>query len=159
MSLILKKFFLESVKAWSIAQQWLVEMPANAVEGSTARQDNILNQKRSMNTATLRQELQNRLGANSLFDLVVFGRMAADTTVEFAVCEMPPSSATLVLFLTPGPIALTEVSDCWEVTSLSLVATTSSWIFSGIHHCQLLSPAMAISRHNTSHSRSWRPLF
>ena len=58
-------------------------MPANAFEGSTARLDKILNQKGSLSTATLRQELQNRLGADSVLDLVVFGGLAADTTVEF----------------------------------------------------------------------------
>ena len=58
-------------------------MPAIVFEGFTARRDKILNQKGSLNTAALRQELQNRLGANSLLDLVVLGRLAADTTVEF----------------------------------------------------------------------------
>jgi len=43
-----------------------------------------------------------------------------------------------------GTITLTETSDCWEVTSLSLVATTSSLIFPGNHYCKLLSPAMAM---------------
>ena len=42
-----------------------------------------LTQKGSLNTATLRQGLQNHLGANSLLDLVVFGRQAAETTVRF----------------------------------------------------------------------------
>ena len=47
----------------------------------------------SLNTTTLRQELQNLLDANSLLDLVVFGRLAADTTVQrdvrscIAACE------------------------------------------------------------------------
>ena len=70
------------MKARSIAQQ-IVEMPANAFKGSTARPDKILNQKGSLNTATLRQELQNGLGANSCLDLFVFFRLAADTTAEF----------------------------------------------------------------------------
>lgn len=43
-----------------------------------------------------------------------------------------------------GMITLTEAADCWEVTSLSLVLTTSSWMFPGNHYCKLLSPAMAM---------------
>ena len=46
-------------------------------------QDKIWNQKGSLNTATFRRELQNRLDADSMINLVVFGQQAADTTAEF----------------------------------------------------------------------------
>ena len=36
-----------------------------------------------MNTATFRRELQNRLDADSMLDLVVFGQHAADTIADF----------------------------------------------------------------------------
>ena len=58
----------------------------------------------------------------------------------------------------PGTITLTET--CWEVTSLSLVATTSSLFFPGIHYCKLLSPARAMVRLDTmSHSKTRRTSF
>ena len=72
-----------------------------------------------------------------------------------AVNQIPQSSATLAVLVGSGTFTLAEAPDCWEVTSLSLVGTTSSLIFLGIHHCKLLSPAMAMVRHNTM-SKSWR---
>ena len=49
-------------------------------------QDKIWNQKGSLNTATFRREHQNRLDADSMINLVVFGQQAADTTAEFYRC-------------------------------------------------------------------------
>ena len=68
-------------------------------------QDKIWNQKGSLNTATFRRELQNRLDADSVTNLVVFGQQAADTTAEFYRCCVTSNVRILCYSPRRAPVA------------------------------------------------------
>ena len=92
------------------------------------------NKNGSLDTATLRRVLQKRLGANSFLDLVVFGRQASDTTVEFGPMSLWLNVKTPVNFFGAhyhGAHAEPTVQDTGEVQR------TQQFSVGGCSGCQL----------------------